>query len=97
MVRRATARGKFGREDKSAQMYSAFSWRLVGPGTLVGPSQAAKFDGGVFKIPGQSAITVPLGEARTDVDGHLLVLGGFGTSRSSPNGPLNSGFLDNNN
>ncbi len=29
MVRRATARGKFGREDKSAQMYSAFEWRLV--------------------------------------------------------------------
>jgi hypothetical protein len=28
MVRRATARGKFGREDKSAQMYSAFMWRL---------------------------------------------------------------------
>ena len=27
MVRRATARGKFGREDKSAQMYSAFVWR----------------------------------------------------------------------
>jgi hypothetical protein len=29
MVRRATARGKFGREDKSAQMYSAFGWRVV--------------------------------------------------------------------
>src|SRR3984893_16849155 len=27
MVRRTTARGKFGREDKSAQMYSAFGWR----------------------------------------------------------------------
>ena len=27
MVRRATAREKFGREDKSAQMYSAFGWR----------------------------------------------------------------------
>ena len=27
MVRRATARGKCGREDKSAQMYSAFDWR----------------------------------------------------------------------
>src|SRR5271168_5146194 len=27
MVRRATAREKFGREDKSAQMYSAFEWR----------------------------------------------------------------------
>jgi hypothetical protein len=29
MVRRATAREKFGREDKSAQMYSAFGWRVV--------------------------------------------------------------------
>ena len=27
MVRRATARGKRGREDKSAAMYSAFEWR----------------------------------------------------------------------
>jgi ferredoxin len=29
MVRRRTARGKFGRGDKSAQMYSAFGWRVV--------------------------------------------------------------------
>lgn len=29
MVRRGTAREKFGREDKSAQMYSAFGWRVV--------------------------------------------------------------------
>jgi len=27
MVRRRTARGSLGREDKSAQMYSAFGWR----------------------------------------------------------------------
>jgi hypothetical protein len=29
IVRRATAREKFGREDKSAQMYSAFRWRVA--------------------------------------------------------------------
>jgi hypothetical protein len=29
MVRRATAREKFGREDKSAQMYTALGWRVV--------------------------------------------------------------------
>src|SRR3974390_341301 len=39
-----------------------------GPRTLNGPSQSAKFDTGVFKIPSQSALSVPLGEARTDVD-----------------------------
>jgi hypothetical protein len=72
---------------------------IIDPGsrTLNGPSQLAKFDTGVFKIPGQSAITVPLGEARTDVDGHLLVLGGFGASKSSPSGPLNGDFLNNDN
>jgi hypothetical protein len=68
-----------------------------GPRTLNGPSQSAKFDTGVFKIPSQSALSVPLGEARTDVDGRLLVLGGFGSSKSSPTGPLNGGFLNNDN
>jgi len=68
-----------------------------GPRSLTGPTQAAKFDTGVFKIPGQSALTIPLGEVRTDVDGRLLVLGGFGTSKSSPPGPLNGDFLDNDN
>ena len=53
-----------------------------GPRTLTGPSQAAKFDTGVFKLPSQPAVNVPLGEVRTDVDGRLLVLGGFGTSKS---------------
>ena len=68
-----------------------------GPRSLHGSSQSAAFDTGVFKIPGQPAITVPLGEARTDTEGHLLVLGGFGTSISSPSGPLNGDFLNNDN
>lgn len=68
-----------------------------GPRTLNGPSQAAKFDTGVFKIPSQSALSVPLGEARTDVDGRLLVLGGFGSSKSSPSGGSIGSFLNNDN
>lgn len=68
-----------------------------GPRSLAGPSQAAQFDTGVFKIPSQPPLSVPLGEVRTDVDGRLLVLGGFGTSKSSPPGPLNGDFLNNDN
>lgn len=40
------------------------------------------FDTGTFG-PGPNPLTVPLGEMRTDSDGHLLVLGGFGTSGKS--------------
>ena len=35
-----------------------------------------------------STVTVALGEMRTDDDGHLLVLGGFGKSASPANKPL---------
>jgi hypothetical protein len=60
------------------------------PGTLDGPDQKAAFDTGFFL--GQS---VPLGEMRTDADGRLLVLGGFGNSTSPDNIPLNGTFADN--
>ena len=72
---------------------------LISPGarTLNGPSQSAKFDTGVFKIPSQSPLPVPLGEARSDADGRLLVLGGFGSSKSSPTQSLNGDFLNNDN
>jgi hypothetical protein len=46
-----------------------------GPRTVAGPGQGASFDTGVFK-----GRVVPLGEVRTDPDGRLLVLGGFGKS-----------------
>jgi hypothetical protein len=46
-----------------------------GPRTVQGPNQVAAFDTGRFL--GKS---VPLGEARTDDHGRLLVVGGFGTS-----------------
>ena len=54
-----------------------------GPRTLTGPNQSAAFDTGTFL-----GVPVPLGEIRTDSDGHLLVLGGFGNSGSPTNAPL---------
>ena len=53
-----------------------------GPRSLGGTSQQALFDNGQITLPGASAVTVPLGEMRTDNDGRLLVLGGFGKSAS---------------
>ncbi len=44
---------------------------------------AYQFDNGKFMD-----VTVPLGELRTDADGHLLVLGGFGKSGSPEGTPI---------
>jgi hypothetical protein len=56
----------------------------IDPGskTLNGPDQRDVFDGGNIKFPGQSAVTVALGEIRTDMQTRLLVLGGAGKSAS---------------
>jgi L-lysine epsilon oxidase-like protein len=56
-----------------------------GPRILNGPNQMATFDTGTFL--GQP---VPLGEIRTDADGRLLVLGGFGNSATltTPPSPI---------
>jgi L-Lysine epsilon oxidase N-terminal/L-lysine epsilon oxidase C-terminal domain len=59
-----------------------------GPRTLTGPSQEAGFNTGRFL-----GSLVPLGEMRTDEEGRLLVLGGFG--RSGTAGPPLVGFADN--
>lgn len=58
---------------------------IIDPGRRVlrGPDQIAAFDTGVFR-----GTPVPLGEARTDEEGHLLVLGGFGHSDSPTNAPI---------
>ena len=64
-----------------------------GPRTLAGAAQREEFDTGTFTIPGRPARAVPLGEIRTDDDGHLLVLGGFGSSGSPSNHAL-GGFAD---
>ncbi len=64
-----------------------------GPRTLDGPDQHAEFDDGQITLPGAAAVKVPLGEIRTDDEGHLLVLGGFGKSASPTNAPINS-FLE---
>ena len=50
-----------------------------GPSSLKGPGGRADFDSGSFL-----GTPVPLGDMRTERDGRLLVLGGFGTSGSSP-------------
>jgi hypothetical protein len=72
---------------------------IIDPGerSVTGPNQGpARFDTGKFMNVG-----VPLGDIRTDADGRLLVLGGFGTSDSVPPQPDPSrpiqGFADSNN
>ena len=54
-----------------------------GPRSLTGPDQAATFDSGTFL-----GAIVPLGGVRTEPTGRLLVLGGFGDSRSPKNKPI---------
>lgn len=59
----------------------------AGPLPLSGKNQVAKFDGGEFvRLVGDQFVfvKVPLGEMRTEKDGRLLVLGGFGRSESWP-------------
>ena len=53
---------------------------VIDPGsrTVAGPDKEARLDGGQFR-----GIEVPLGNLRTDADGRLLVLGGFGLSAAS--------------
>lgn len=62
--------------------------------TVSGPNEVAKLDDGVFKLPSQPAVSVPLGEIRTEGNARLLVLGGFGKS-SSPTGAGLSSYLNN--
>ncbi|WP_372524306.1 LodA/GoxA family CTQ-dependent oxidase [Piscinibacter sp.] len=58
---------------------------IIEPGarSISGPSQAASFDNGSFL-----GTKVPLGEIRTDEQGRLLVLGGFGHSASPTHAPI---------
>src|SRR4051812_9843026 len=68
----------------------------IDPGarTANGPNQRKLFDNGQIKFGATSAVTVPLGEIRTDNVNRLLVLGGFGKS-ASPEGSGISGFWGN--
>jgi L-Lysine epsilon oxidase N-terminal/L-lysine epsilon oxidase C-terminal domain len=52
-----------------------------GPRTLNGPNDTATFANGTYTVSGQT-VEVPLGDASTDADGRLIVVGGFGTSGS---------------
>src|SRR5262249_39225012 len=61
---------------------------------LHGPSQLARFNTGTITVWRADltsvTATVDLGEARTDPEGRLLVLGGFGKSASPTNPPVSS-------
>ena len=61
---------------------------------LNGPNQRVVLDKGTLTLPGQPAAPVPLGEIRTDDDGHLVVLGGFGTSASPDGTPLSGDIFN---
>jgi hypothetical protein len=62
-----------------------------GPRSLNGPNQAASFNTGTFL-----GTPVPLGDIRTDKQGRLLVLGGFGHSSSPRGNPINEEEFANN-
>ncbi len=62
-----------------------------GPRTLGSPNLLVRFNTGTFTVGGQTH-TVDLGEARTDDDGRLIVLGGKGVSRSPSNAGLPETF-----
>ncbi|MEM1321684.1 MAG: LodA/GoxA family CTQ-dependent oxidase [Bacteroidota bacterium] len=66
---------------KSAN-YSNDSSRKIDPGvrTITGALQQAKFNTGTFGYGPHTPVSVELGEIRTDDQGRLLVLGGFGNS-----------------
>ncbi|NIK58881.1 LodA/GoxA family CTQ-dependent oxidase [Kribbella shirazensis] len=68
----------------------------IDPGarTLTGPDQRQLFDTGTISFSGESTVTVPLGEIRSDDDNHLLVLGGHGAA-DSPAGNLIGSFWGN--
>ena len=56
-----------------------------GPRSLSGPNKTASFDTGTFL-----GSVVPLGEMRTDRQGRLLVLGGFGNAGSPIHAPFDA-------
>jgi L-Lysine epsilon oxidase N-terminal/L-lysine epsilon oxidase C-terminal domain len=62
-----------------------------GPRSLNGPNQHASFNTGMFL-----GTPVPLGDIRTDNQGRLLVLGGFGHSSSPLNTPIDESEFANN-
>jgi hypothetical protein len=69
-----------------------------GPRTLNGVNDSATFANGTYTFAGQT-VEVPLGEAQTDQDGRLIVIGGSGTSASPAQNTIaqfwqNAGWYD---
>jgi len=62
----------------------------AGSRTLDGPNQRQLADTGQIRFSGAQAVTVPLGEIRSDTGNRLLVLGGTGRAAS----PRNDGLVD---
>jgi L-Lysine epsilon oxidase N-terminal/L-lysine epsilon oxidase C-terminal domain/von Willebrand factor type A domain len=96
LVNRKAAADKYGDSgQRNAAVTGADRDGLVidsGNRTLNGPDQQELCDGGVFKLPGYPPKPVTLGEVRTDDDGRLVVLGGFGVSGSPSGVALGSTF-----
>jgi hypothetical protein len=69
---------------------------VIDPGarTTNGPNQQRLFDTGTIRFSGQSAVTVALGEMRSDTENRLLVLGAAGKA-ASPGGNGISNFWGN--
>ncbi len=67
---------------RKAAHYAGDPSRIIDPGarTINGPLRQAKFDTGTFGYGPHTPVGVDLGEIRTDDQGRLLVLGGFGKS-----------------
>jgi hypothetical protein len=96
LVNRKAAGEKYGSSAlRNASVVGAARDKLVidpGNRSVTGAAQRALFDTGTFELPGAAPKTVPLGEIRTDTDGHLLVLGGTGSSASPKGTPLGGVF-----
>lgn len=86
-----------------ATMGDAVRQQLIldpGPVTLTGPSQSADFDLNPSDYPFLSKLKPfpisTLGSAKTDADGNLIILGGFGNSgTNSPDGPIITAYANN--
>lgn len=94
---------KLGASNDPATMADPVRQQLIldpGPITLEGPGQSGDFDLDPTTYPFLSKLNPfpisSLGSAKTDADGNLIVLGGFGNSgTNSPDGPIITAYANN--